>query len=84
MIVGIKCKLTKDGAKDVDLLVFSEHMNGNSPFRSVTNWNWASVRNLGGAYLDTPASSALDKAFADVLTGYSGYKVKDRQTIEIP
>ena len=78
IIVGIRCRLTKDGAKDIELLVFSAHMDGNPPCVAIRDWNWKMPQLFVGNY------DSLDEVFDDEVKKHPGYTVKDRGHLEIP
>lgn len=73
IIIGIHAKLTKEGAKDVDLLVHSYYIGRPSPCIVITDW---STRNLIGGSIDS-----LDQIFDLAVAKHPGYIVKERVNI---
>ena len=47
IIIGIHAKLTKDGEKDIDLLVHSHYIGRSSPCVVITDWSTRS--DIGGS-----------------------------------
>jgi len=73
VIIGIHAKLTKEGAKDIDLLVHSYYVGRPSPCVVITDWSTRS--GIGGSI------GSLDQIFDLELAKYPGYTVKERANI---
>jgi hypothetical protein len=73
--VGILGKLTKDGAKDITLLVHSYYVGRPSPCVVIENGV-----NLGltGGHIES-----LDQMFQIAVNKHPGYMVQERMTIEM-
>lgn len=71
--VGVHAKLTKDGAKEVDLLVHSCFFGRPSPCRVVVDWVEQSV--TGGSI------ESLEQMFQYEVAKFPGYVVQDRCAI---
>jgi hypothetical protein len=73
--VGILGKLTKDGAKDITLLVHSYYVGRRSPCVVIENGV-----NLGltGGHIES-----LDQMFQIAVNKHPGYMVQERMTIEM-
>lgn len=72
ILVAIDAKLTKLGAKDIDLLVHSYWLGKPSPCVVVTD----SMRHIIGGAIDS-----LDQMFASQVAMHAGYSVKERAHI---
>jgi len=72
ILVAIDAKLTKPGAKDIDLLVHSYWLGKPSPYVVVTD----SMRHIIGGAIDS-----LDQMFASQVAIHAGYSVKERAHI---
>ena len=70
IIIGIHAKLTKDGEKDIDLLVHSHHIGRPSPCVVITDW---STRTDIGGCIDS-----LDQIFDEEVAKHPGYTIKER------
>jgi hypothetical protein len=73
IIIGIHAKLTKDGAKDIDLLVHSYYIGHPSPCVVITDWSTRS--GIGGSI------DSLDQIFDIEVAKYPGYVVNERVNI---
>lgn len=73
IIIGIHAKLTKDGAKDIDLLVHSYYVGRPSPCVVITDWSKRS--GIGGSI------DSLDQIFDLEVSKHPGYIVKERANI---
>ncbi len=71
--VGIRAKLTRDGADEIDLLVHSYYLGRSSPCVVVKNW---ANRGLIGGHVES-----LDEIFQLELAKHPGYIVQDRMTL---
>jgi hypothetical protein len=71
--VGVHAKLTKDGAKEVDLLVHSCFFGRPSPCRVLVDWVEQSV--TGGSI------ESLEQMFQYQVAKFPGYVVQDRSAI---
>ncbi len=70
IIIGIHAKLTKNGEKDIDLLVHSYYIGRPSPCVVITDW---STQNGIGGPIDS-----LDQIFDLEVAKHPGYSVKER------
>jgi hypothetical protein len=70
IIIGIHAKLTKDGEKDIDLLVHSYYIGHPSPCVVITDWSTRS--GIGGSI------DSLDQIFDLEVAKHPGYSVKER------
>jgi hypothetical protein len=71
--VGIRGKLTRDGASEIDLLVHSYYLGRSSPCVVIENWV---NRGLIGGHIEN-----LDEIFQLEVAKHPGYIVQDRMTL---
>ena len=72
-LIGIHAKLTKNGEKEIDLLVHSDSVGHPSPCVVITDW---SDRRVIGGFI-----SSLEQMFADEVAKHPGYAVQERTNI---
>jgi hypothetical protein len=70
IIIGIHAKLTKDGEKDIDLLVHSHYIGCPSPCVVITDWSTQS--DIGDS------NNSLGQIFDDEVAKHPGYTIKER------
>lgn len=73
LTVGILAKLTKDGAKDINVLVHSQYLGRPSPYLVIEDWVYRG--HVGG-----PVES-LEQGLQGVVNEHPGYMVQQRITI---
>jgi hypothetical protein len=73
IIFGIRGKLVKDGAKDIDLLVHSYYLGSPSPCVVIEDWVRKDV--IGG-HIDS-----VEQMFQQQVATHPGYVVKERQEL---
>ena len=72
-IIGVHGRLTKDGAKDIDLLIHPQHDDGTiSPY---VVWTDYVSETHGGSV------ASLDQAFDAEAATHTGYKVQEREPL---
>jgi hypothetical protein len=81
MIVGFEGRLT-NGAKDIELLVLSVHMDANPPCIAITDWNWKRPQRFAGGYASI--GEVFDDAVKDAIKKHPGYTMEKRWRVEIP
>jgi hypothetical protein len=81
MIVGFHGRLT-NGAKDIDLLVLSVHMDETPPCLAITDWNWKKPQRFAGGYASI--GEVFDDAVKDAIKKHPGYTIENRWPVEIP
>jgi hypothetical protein len=73
VIVGVRGRLVKDGAKDIDLVVHRHYLNQSSP--CVVIEDWADRRGIGGSI------QTVEQIFELELAKHPGYVVNDRTNL---
>lgn len=73
IVIGIHAKLTKNGERDIDLLVHSDHIGSPSPCVVITDWSTRVV--IGGSI------NSLDEVFNQEVAKHSGYAVTARANL---
>ncbi|MGH7867711.1 MAG: hypothetical protein ACREP9_08810 [Candidatus Dormibacteraceae bacterium] len=71
--VGIRAKLTKDGAKDIDLLVNSYYLGRPSP--CVVMEDWVNLGIIGGHI------ESIEEVFQTAVSKHPGYEAQERITL---
>jgi hypothetical protein len=74
--VGIFAKLTKDGAKDIDVVVHSKDYGRPSPYYVIEDW-------VDRGLLHGGPIESLELGLQNVVDGHPGYSVKKRIDIKM-